>query len=164
MMAEDYLMLTLLVLFVGITINAQLHIDDVYLVMDVTNGVVVPPPTFLNEDLPRALRAIFANNTLSSIAVFGVKFNFLLFFRRLGADITEYKIFWWIVVLVTTGVFGLFLGLNETQCTLGSLETIFAVCTSQADIRRQWINTVVLVSLDAFNDLLSMPSRAEDGR
>jgi len=153
-MAEDYLMLTLLVLFVGITINAQLHIDDVYLVMDVTNGVVVPPPTFLNEDLPRALRAIFANNTLSSIAVFGVKFNFLLFFRRLGADITEYKIFWWIVVLVTTGVFGLFLGLNETQCTLGSLETIFAVCTSQADIRRQWINTVVLVSLDAFNDLL----------
>ncbi|KAK4171532.1 hypothetical protein QBC36DRAFT_199132 [Triangularia setosa] len=146
-------MLVVLGMVMGTAINAQLRLHYVYIMEDVGNGLIPMPPTFM-EDVPRALHGVFAQGLLGTIGIYAVKLSFLLFFYRLGNQITFYLIFWWCVALITLISFGVNMGLLEYKCMLSGLEVIFFECTSKADIRREWRNMIIYCTLDAFTDVL----------
>lgn len=154
-MPEDWIMLIVLGMLMGCAIVAQLRLHYVYIMEDVGNGLIPMPPTFM-EDVPKALYGVFAQGLLGTIGIYAVKLSFLLFFYRLGNQITSYLIFWWCVALITLASFGVNMGLLEYKCMLSGLEVIFFECTSKADIAREWRNMIIYCTLDAFTDVLSM--------
>lgn len=147
-------MLGVLVLALGSAIVSQLRLHFVYIVDDVGNGVIPMPPTFL-EDVPKAFTGVFSLMVLCTVGIYAVKLNFLLFFRRLGGQITEYTILWWIVTLATIVCFGATFGVFEYKCTLSDNNVIFFVCSSKTEIARSWRNMIISCTLDAFTDVLS---------
>ncbi|KAL7621628.1 hypothetical protein AAE478_008954 [Parahypoxylon ruwenzoriense] len=100
LLIEDYLMILAMAIIFTITVITQLYIGDVYYIMAVGNGEEMPGPTF-PDDMKRGLLGTMLHSVLTLIALWIVKFNFLLFFRRLGRDIPKYHIFWWIVTVTT---------------------------------------------------------------
>ncbi|KAK0736792.1 hypothetical protein B0T21DRAFT_289165 [Apiosordaria backusii] len=146
-------MLIVLGMILASAIVAQLRLHYVYMMEDVGNGLIPMPPTFM-EDVPKALLGVFAQGLLGSIGVYAVKLSFLLFFYRLGNQITSYLVFWWCVALVTLASFGVTMGLLEYKCMLSGLEVIFFECTSKTDIAREWRNMIIYCTLDAFSDVL----------
>ncbi|KAK3324472.1 hypothetical protein B0T19DRAFT_231217 [Cercophora scortea] len=151
---EDYLMLFVVCIQLASALVSQLRLDSVYIMEDVGNGSTPMPATFM-EDVPNAMVAIFSQSVMCSVGIYAVKMNFLLFFRRLGAHITPYVIVWWVVTVTTIGCFGVTLAFLEYKCTLSGLDVIFFECTSKDNIAREWRNTIMCCSLDAFTDVLS---------
>ncbi|KAK3329236.1 hypothetical protein B0H66DRAFT_609958 [Apodospora peruviana] len=150
---EDYLMLFTLGILLGSAIVSQLRLQYVYIMEDVGNGLIPIPATFM-LDVPKALVAVFSETVICSIGIYAVKVNFLLFFRRLHGQLTQYLVFWWIVLAITIGCFAVSVAFLEYKCTLSGLDVIFVECTSKADIAREWRNVIMSCSLDAFTDIL----------
>jgi hypothetical protein len=147
-------MLLVLGINLGTAIVAQLRLHLIYEMEDVGNGLIPIPPTFL-EDVPKALRGVFAQAILCITGIYIIKAGFLIFFYRLGHKITKYLIFWWIVALITLASYGITMGLVEYKCTLSSVDVIFFQCTSKEDIAREWKNMIAYCTVDAVSDVLS---------
>jgi len=92
-MVEDYIMFSVLGILFGLTVMSQLRLESIYKQMDVTNRITPLGPDFL-VNFPKNMQAAFALLLLQGIGICAIKFNFLLFFRRLGGEITEYVVFW----------------------------------------------------------------------
>lgn len=128
--------------------------DLVYMMESVGNGKIMPPPNFL-EDVPKALHAVFANTFLCVVGIWLAKYNFLLFFYRLGSNIKPFRIFWWTVVAITTALLAVTIGTSEFKCTTSPVEEILTTCTSKHDIAREWRNSIINCTFDIFTDVLS---------
>lgn len=149
-------MVFVLVLQLPTAIICQLRLHYVYTMEEVGNGLILPPPTFL-DDVPKGLRGLLAVNILAVFGLWGVKFSFLLFFRRIFCSARPlYRYIWWGVVVVTIICFGLMIGLVSYQCTASEVEVILSECTLPSAIRLEWIQVQTTSAVDAFSDLLSM--------
>ncbi|KAK4206356.1 hypothetical protein QBC37DRAFT_300964 [Rhypophila decipiens] len=154
LLIEDYLILFVLGIILGCAIVGQIRLHYVYTMEDVGNGLTtVIPPTFF-EDIPKALIAVFSEAVMCTVGIYAVKLNFLLFFHRLGGQIQQYLIFWWVVLVITVGCFATTVALFEYKCTLSDIIVIVTECTSKTDIAREWRNVILTCSLDAFTDVL----------
>lgn len=156
LVAEDFIMLIVLCLLLADAIITQIRLRYVYEMEEVGNGLRQPPLTFL-EDVPKGLRGLLALQILTSIGLWGVKFNFLLFFYRIfcAAD-RLYRRLWWVVVVVTVLCLGAFLGDSAYKCTASDVEVILTECTYPSQIRLEWIQVQTSSAIDAFNDALIM--------
>lgn len=153
---EDYLMFLALCLQLGTAIICQMRLGYVYMMEDVGNGLRAPPATFM-EDVPKALRGLLAAQILTALALWGVKFNFLLFFYRIFCSASRvYRILWWTVVAFTIASFGVFMGVMSYTCTASNVTVILTECTEPHMIRLEWIEVQTSSAIDATNDLLSM--------
>lgn len=153
-MPEDWLMGVVLGIQLATAVVAQLRLDLVYEIEDVGNGLIQPPPTFL-EDVPKGLHGVFAQAILCVTGIYAIKMSFLIFFYRLGHHITKYLVLWWIVAIITIASYGITMGLVEYKCMLSDVEVIFFQCTSKEDIAREWRNMIAYCSIDAVTDVLS---------
>lgn len=152
---EDYLMFFVLCLQLATAIICQLRLVYVYEMEEVGNGLRIPPATFL-EDVPKGLRGLLAAQVLTVVALWGVKFNFLLFFYRIFCSASRlYRTLWWIVVITTVACFGVFIGLLSYTCTASDVSVILTKCTEPSEIRWEWIQVQTTSAVDAFNDVLS---------
>jgi uncharacterized membrane protein len=83
-----------------------------------------------------------------------VKINFLVFFRRLGANITTYSVFWYIVLFLTIACGVINIGLMDFPCVFPTFEYLMSSCQSRSTLKRAYDFMRVSVSLDAFSDAL----------
>jgi hypothetical protein len=114
-----------------------------------------PPGTFL-EDVPKGLRGLLAMQVIATVGLWGVKFNFLLFFYRIFCSVDRmYRYLWWVVVVVTVLSFGAFLGLDSYKCTASDVMIIVTECTKPSATRLEWIQVQTTSTIDAINDVLS---------
>ncbi|KAK8029316.1 hypothetical protein PG991_006372 [Apiospora marii] len=151
--AEDYLMILALGLMLANAILCQIRMKQIYLVDAVGNGAVAQPPDFA-QDLPKAVHAELANSLLCILGVWAVKYNFLMFFYRLGSHVRWYRIALWAVVAVTTASLAAALVCHSYLCTTSSEEFIAANCETAGGGGRLK-NTIVNTTLDVVTDVLS---------
>ncbi|KAF4622731.1 hypothetical protein G7Y89_g14295 [Cudoniella acicularis] len=153
---EDYLMFFVLCLQLSTTIICQLRLHYVYMMEEVGNGLIAPPPTFL-EDVPKGLRGLLASQVITVVGLWGVKFNFLLFFYRIFCRAARrYQYLWWAVVVVTIMCFAAFIGLMSYKCEASDVTIILSACTQPSAIRLEWIQVQTTSAIDVFNDILIM--------
>ena len=133
---------------------AQLRLDYVYTMEDVSNGRIAIPPTFL-DDMPKALHSMVIHGVLSITGVHAVKLSFLLFFYRLGRKIPNYIIFWWFVTFVVVASYAISIALIEYRCMLSPLRILLTECVIPGEVSRQWTRLTVYCTIDAASDVLS---------
>ena len=133
---------------------SQLRLHSVYLMEDVSNGLALPPPTFL-DDVTTALHGMFIQGVLTITGIHAVKLSFLIFFYRLGGQITEYLVLWGVAAFVSFASYAISMGLLESRCTLSPLDVVFSECTTQAAVDRQWRYMIAYCTIDAVSDFLS---------
>ncbi|KAK8127286.1 hypothetical protein PG984_008394 [Apiospora sp. TS-2023a] len=150
---EDYLMILALGFMLANAVLCQLRMDLVYLVDAVGNGDIAQPPDF-DPSLLRAVHAQLVNSIFCALGIWVVKYNFLIFFYRLGSKVRRYRIALWVVVAVTTACLGVALGTQDYLCTTSSIEFITTHCGASAGIKRQKNNTIVNTTLDVLTDVL----------
>ena len=150
-------MLFALAIMCAISVLTQMRIQNVYTISAVGNGVERPGPTFL-EDAHAGLLAFGATNVLWYIGIWVVKLNFLIFFYRLGHQITGYLVFWWVVLVFTLGCGATGIGLIQYECLFSKFSeftTAMIKCAATESFRRTYTYFKISVSLDVVSDALS---------
>ncbi|KAK8091271.1 hypothetical protein PG994_000776 [Apiospora phragmitis] len=151
--AEDYLMIVVLGMVLANAILCQIRMDLVYLIDAVGNGDI-PPPSDFNEAMPKALHAVLANLLLCILGIWAVKYNFLMFFYRLGSNIRLFRMGLWVVVGITTACLAVVVGTTDYPCTTSSIEFLTTNCSTEEGIGRETSSTIINCSLDIFTDVL----------
>ncbi|KAI1740238.1 hypothetical protein F4680DRAFT_124993 [Xylaria scruposa] len=148
--AEDYLMTAALLILLAATTLGQLFLKYIYALEDVSNGAV-PSPDFLQET-SIGLRSFAALTVLNYIGIWLVKLNFLLFFRRLGNHVTQYRVLWWFVLFVNLAAGITCIGLIDFKCVVPPAEIVFATCNGIDAVTKSYTAAKVSASLDAVSD------------
>jgi hypothetical protein len=85
-------MMFALALLLSVVALAQAFLGDVYKIVEFENGHLIPDASFPNV-MRHDLRGFGAALTISLVGILAVKISFLLFFKRLGTQITSYLVF-----------------------------------------------------------------------
>ncbi len=143
-----------LMILIATAILGQLFLDRIFMLMDVSNGLLAPWPTFL-DDTKALLRAFGAAILLWYIGIWLIKLNFLVFFYRLGNQINSYLIFWWIVMVTVVGCGIAEVAMVQFDCLFSDVIHIMTTCSTTESLERT--STVFKVSciLDVISDALS---------
>ncbi|KAI0897846.1 hypothetical protein F4806DRAFT_507631 [Annulohypoxylon nitens] len=152
MFVEDYMMLVSMCCLLAASIMGQLFLKYVYTI-DTINNDFEPPPGFI-DDATRGLRAYGSTMLLNYLGIWLVKFNFLLFFRRLGNHVNTYCIFWWAVFIFNLAAGAIVIGLIDFSCAMRFTEAALATCNNSKYIKKSYILTRIQSVLDAFGDIL----------
>jgi hypothetical protein len=153
-------MLVVLGMLLGEACVAQLRLHYVFLVEEVSRGLMRYPATF-QTDIPTGLRGMFVHALLCVTGVHSIKASFLIFFYRLGRHVNKYLIFWWCVTFLTVASFATCIALVEYKCLLGSNDVLLYECTTSGDLKRQWRYVIAYCTLDAASDVSSKPPANE---
>ncbi|KAH8895349.1 hypothetical protein GQ53DRAFT_641318 [Thozetella sp. PMI_491] len=148
-------MLFALVLQLGTAILGKYRLRQIFEAEDISNGLLPPPPTFV-DGIRDSLRSLLVAEIISKIELFGIKLNFLLFFRRLSADVSPYREIWWVVLVITVASGAVFITLNPYRCEVGEIAVIFSKCTGSAAVHTERIEILVTCILDVATDVMAM--------
>jgi hypothetical protein len=147
-------MMFALALLLSVVVLAQIFLADVYKVIEVVNGHVIPDATF-PDTMRHGQLGFGAALTISLFGILAVKINFLLFFKRLGTRITSYLIFWYFMLFITVAC-GATTGLMDYKCIFGSLEYTMRNCTHGSNNNKRYFDVQkISVVLDVISDVLS---------
>ncbi|KAI0470472.1 hypothetical protein GGR56DRAFT_683861 [Xylariaceae sp. FL0804] len=149
---EDYLMVVSLVLHCAEAVIVQIYVQYAFDVVDVEHGELA----LFGPNLSKGLAAYGACVNITIVGVLLIKLNFLLFFRRLGAQLFKFNMFWWGVTVFTVASSVVQIGMETFGCFFGGVEYIFfsGHCTDSAATSRIFFNAIFSATVDAFSDLL----------
>lgn len=150
---EDYLMLLSLSMLLATMIIASLRLQYIYNMVDVGNGAA-PSANFMDETT-KGLRGFGVLMLLNYLGIWLIKFNFLLFFRRLGNHVPKYRYAWWMVVLFNIAAGATVIGLVDFPCLMSSSEYILVHCSTLEKTKSSYTAAKISCSLDAVSDALS---------
>lgn len=154
LLADDWIMIFALMLLISIAALGQVFLTDIYKMVDVENGKIVPDATFPST-MENAARGSGAALTIAVVGIIAVKVNFLLFFKRLGTQITTYLVFWYVVLFITVACGAASLGLMGYKCVFGDFEYVVKTCATRDSLRESFDFQIVSVVLDVLSDLFS---------
>lgn len=154
LLADDWVMLFALILMGSLAALGQAVLTDIYTIIAFQNGSLVPDAAFLDTML-RGVRGFGSALIISMIGILAVKISFLLFFKRLGAQITSYLVLWYVLLFITVACGVVNVGLVNFRCNFGSIETISKSCTGRAVVEHEVAFQIISVVLDVFSDVLS---------
>jgi hypothetical protein len=154
LLADDYITGFAWILLLATAIVWQVIVPDLYEVMEVGAGMRMPSSNFLNNLIQ------YSRGQLSVLLMFytglwTIKLNFLVFFRKLGGQVTYYRIAWWCVTIFTICAFFTCIGTIQYNCLAGDAQWIAMNCTNASSIRFQDITLKVNCGLDVLTDALS---------
>ncbi|KAH8600690.1 hypothetical protein B0O99DRAFT_503041, partial [Bisporella sp. PMI_857] len=153
LLVDDCLMIVSLGVLLAATIENQLHSKYIYTLVNVSNGKELPTEHFLT-DIQKGLRSFGTAVILSYIGIWLIKLNFLFFFRRLGAQVTSYVIFWWLVLGFTIACGAVSFGVMQYHCLFGPVEDIITVCSMPSVVRQTYTYFKVSCIVDVVSDAL----------
>lgn len=142
----------------SIAVVGQLFLFAIYEVTAVQNGAPMGP-----DFLTHAQHGVKTFGIISVISLTGIwliKLNFLLFFYRLGNQITVYRIVWWICLVFSIGCGAGCFGVIQYSCTFGNMETFFVQCVTPSALREAYIRVVMTAVFDIVSDFASESSPA----
>lgn len=154
LLADDFFTLFAWVLLFATAMLWNANMDGLYELAYVSAGLKVPSKDFV----PRVER--FTKGTVAVIFMFylglwTVKMNFLVLFYRLGAQITHYRVAWWIVTIFTVCVGLSTFGTIHYVCLASPFEYLVQHCRTPAAIRFQNVTMKLNCAWDVFTDGLS---------
>ncbi|ORY03570.1 hypothetical protein BCR34DRAFT_520715 [Clohesyomyces aquaticus] len=155
LLVDDWVMMFAMALLLSVVVLGQVFMTDVYAVGEFQNGQRLPDATF-PKVFQNGLRGFGAALTICLVGILTVKINFLLFFKRLGTQITSYLVFWYTVLFVTVACGATNIGLMDYKCVFSSVESILLHCTQPSVIKRYVDFQMVSVILDVISDALIM--------
>ncbi|KAI1654487.1 hypothetical protein F4813DRAFT_371097 [Daldinia decipiens] len=151
LLLEDYVMLLALAMHNAEAVLIQLYVRYAYDIEALEKGDF----TKFGPDLNKGFVAVGACVNITIVGVLLVKLNFLLFFRRLGANIQRFTIIWWAVTLFTVAAAVAQIGMQLFGCFFGGLNYIFSEqCTDAAAMQRIFLNAIFSATVDAISDFL----------
>ncbi|KAI0188148.1 hypothetical protein EV127DRAFT_513172 [Xylaria flabelliformis] len=153
LLIDDYLMLLALVLLAGTAATGQLVLGDVYTLIRVGRGEEAPGPNFL-EETKRGILGFAVQSIFCYAGLWLIKLSFLVFFYRLGHNVTKYLIFWWIVLFFVIASLATEIGIVQYQCIFGPIDYILGVCKETAVIMKTDELFKVSVIIDVISDVL----------
>ncbi|PSR75188.1 hypothetical protein BD289DRAFT_448016 [Coniella lustricola] len=162
LIAEDYLMLATLCLLVADEALGQRFSSTIYYFMGVSSGTTPFPATvdalvkFLNE-AGAMLKALGSAIIFFIAALFVIKANFMLFFRRLGHRTSNlFMPLWWaaFAVVMACGVVSLCMGVTTFRCLFNGLSYTLTQCETSAEQNRYFTYFRVTVALDIITDAI----------
>jgi hypothetical protein len=146
-------------LLLATAITWTITLDDIYYMKYVYSSGLPP------ENLPRLYQSIRSHlhGTLSMLVMFylglwSIKINFLIFFRRLGYQITYYRIYWWVVVVFTALAGAACISDLQYSCAVVTVQEALESCSTPEFERFERTTLVVNCALDVFTDVLSKSS------
>lgn len=152
LLAEDYMMGISLCLLLAATIIGQLSIKYIYIMVDVSNGAT-PSADFLSQTTT-GLRSFGVLMILNYVGIWLVKFNFLLFFRRLGNRVKKYRVFWWVVLAYNIAAGAVVIGLIDFKCVMPDAAIVFATCSGAESVIGSYTAAKVSCTLDVIGDAM----------
>lgn len=167
---DDYMVLTAWILLLVTSAIWQSQLPALYLLYQLAGGTVAPTLDVLaKEQIP--MHSQVPTVMFYYIGLWLVKFSFLIFFRRLGANVRGQKIWWWCVFTFTLLTLGSAVGVMSWGCSLGPLEYIFsesaassavcrtdfssAHCSTPGAIAFQYTTLFYILAVDILTDGLS---------
>ena len=132
----------------------QAYLSNLYVLMAVSKSEIVPGPNFYKE-AQQGLRGYGSAVILSWLGIWAIKLNFLLFFKRLGAQITAYTISWWIVLFATIACGAASLGLMQYDCMFGPINDIINTCARHDSLKQTSSFFKGSCIVDVVSDVLS---------
>jgi hypothetical protein len=138
------------------TVFIQLYVGYVYDVEAVRKGDYskIDPDFYANSK--KGFAALGACVYITVAALFIIKLNFLIFFKRLGAGFRRFHVAWWTVTTFTVGVAIVLCGLQEVRCVFGPIDYILGEeCVDKTTLRRMFVKSIFSVVVDVLSDILS---------
>lgn len=148
---DDYFVAFAVVLAIVYAIMLQILAKDMYSMMEVTTGLK-PPMANLASISERWLRGSVAFILLYYSIIWSIKMSFLLFFKRLGTNVSHQNTLWWTIFVFTIATYFVCVGTTEYNCRTRSFEWIFAHCSSS---RKDLLVVKLNCAWDVLTDFLS---------
>lgn len=154
LLVDDYLTGFAWTVLLATAILWQVIVPDLYELMEVTAGVRLPSVNFV-ANAERYVKGSLAVLFLFYVGLWTIKMSFLMFFYRLGDQITYYRVSWWIVTVITMASGAVCVGTIQYHCLADPLAKVAVKCLSRDAIEFQDITLKVNCALDVFTDALS---------
>ena len=106
------------------TLIWQMSKDDLYEIIAVESGQLYPPPADLASNATSYLKRSVAVIAFFYSGLWAIKLSFMLFFRRLGQNVTGQKVLWWTILVIVVASWLACLGTIHYRCLTGSFEYI----------------------------------------
>lgn len=124
----------------------------------VTSDQHQPPPSSYLEDLEDSEK-YFKSSIVVLVffytSLWAVKVSFLLFFRRLGHNVTGQKVLWWCVFAFTLASYFVCIGDIQYSCLAAPLQNSSVHCATDAALRFQQITLKFNCAIDVLTDFAS---------
>lgn len=149
-------MLLALACHLCIAIMGQVSLASMYELTAVEHGAPMGPDFLTNGQ--HAINAFGVISVLSVTGIWLIKFNFLLFFYRLGSLLTKYRVWWWVgsVFILCCGAGCLLL--LQYRCMFGDFDTLFRQCATDSTAWDTSIHIPMTAVLDIVSDVTSESS------
>ncbi|KAF6232725.1 hypothetical protein HO173_008939 [Letharia columbiana] len=153
--ADDGLVFFAWIVLLINTILWQFGQDALYENIAVSSGQLYPPPPGFAHAAEQYLRRSVAVIVFFYTGLWSVKFSFLVFFKRLGHNVRNQRIVWWLVLAITLASYVTCLGTIEYSCLASSfmyIETHCAMTSGPVRYQRETLRSNMI--LDVVTDAL----------
>lgn len=154
LLIDDYFVVFALVIAIANVIVWQIHLRDLYYFMEVVAGLEFPKADFASV-AESYFKSTVAVLILFYSCLWSIKLSFLLFFRRLGANVSHQKLVWWPVFGVTLATYFVCIGTIPYLCLVRSFEYVAANCAKPAALSYQLVTLRLNCAWDVITDILS---------
>lgn len=152
---DDYFVLFAVLFSLASAIVWQVSVaHDMFELMDVTANVELPGPTFFT-DAETYFKGSLAVIILFYSTLWSIKISFLIFFKRLGKNVTRLRLLWWPTLIFTIVSYGISVGTIPFRCLVDSISYITMNCNSDSAIKSQRISLALNCALDVLTDCAS---------
>ena len=125
--ADDVMVLIACLFLLTNTLIWQTSKGDLYLTIAVASGQLYPPPPDTAERAQTYLQRSVAVIALFYSGLWAIKLSFMLFFRRLGHNVSNQKVLWWTILFFVVATWLACLGTIQYHCLTGSFEYIESI-------------------------------------
>jgi hypothetical protein len=151
---EDGFVIFALILVIANAILWQVHAQQMFDLMAVSAGIQAPNADFVSRS------EAYSKTSVAVIAFFystlwSIKMAFLLFFRRLGENVTRQKYIWWPVCIFTVATYFACIGTIQYNCLVVPLQVIMEKCTQDSAVNFQRTTLKLNCAWDVISDFLS---------
>lgn len=138
-------------------IDWQLVAQYMYQFKAVTRGKLWPPPPNFVEHSEKYYRGSVVVNVFFYTSLWAVKFSFLLFFRRLGENVSGWhRTFFWSVLGVTIATYLVCLGDIHYSCLTSPLSKLAQRCSTKSAVHFQLVTLKINCAADVVTDYMIM--------
>lgn len=134
-----------------------------YQFISITNGQLWPPPASFVRDTEKSSTVALVVTVFFYTSLWAVKLAFLLFFRRLGHNVTGQKVLWWLVCIFTLAAYVVCIGTIPYSCLAVPLPELVRNLSTEGAIRFQRANLIFSCGADVLTDYMSQLSFSFSG-
>ncbi|MCJ1314667.1 hypothetical protein MMC25_008349 [Agyrium rufum] len=151
--SDDIFVVLSWLFFLANVILYQEMTDTIYLTINVFAGLEAPPADILQRTLV-FLHEELAANLLFLASIWSIKISFLLFFKKLGNNVSKQYALWWIVFWGTLIGFVISLATTEYRCTTAQKAATVLTCATPAAVERTRRSLQVTTAFDIITDVM----------